>query len=150
MQTKRTGDRLLTPPMIDTSKLAMVPEDDLQMDIVPFDEPSNGYTAVVTAMDVFSGYLFTYCVTRIDGKILARALVDIMTRHAYLPTTIITDKGTEFMSEVMADTLSHCPLSHLTTTRPTTQHSGVNLKLGLKQARLRQHMQGKKFSRKHA
>ena len=26
-----------------------------------------------------------------------------MTRHAYLPTTVITDNGTQFMSEVMAD-----------------------------------------------
>ena len=89
--------------MINTSKHAMGPEDAIQKDIVPFGDPSNGYTAIVTAMDVFSRYLFTYCVTRIDAKTIARALVDIMTRHAYLPTTIITYKGTQFMSEVIAD-----------------------------------------------
>ena len=98
MRTKRTDNRLLSPPMIDTSKLALGPEDALQMDIVPFDEPSNGFTAIVTAMDIFSRYLFTYCVTRIDAWTIARVLVDIMTQHAYLPTTIITDKGTQFMS----------------------------------------------------
>ena len=94
MQTKRTDNRLLTPPIIDTSKLALGPEDALQMDIVPFDEPSNGFTAIVTAMDIFLRYLLTYCVTKIDAKTIARVLVDIMTRHANLPTTIITDKGT--------------------------------------------------------
>ena len=41
MQTKRTGNRLLTPPMINTSKLAMGPKDVLEMDIVRVDEPLN-------------------------------------------------------------------------------------------------------------
>ena len=99
MQTKRS----ITPPMIDTSKLALGPEDALQMDIVSFDEPSGGYNANITAMDVLSRYLFTYNVVRTDAPTVARVLVDIMTRHAYLPTTVITDKGTQFMSEVMAD-----------------------------------------------
>ena len=103
MQTKRRDKRSITPPMIDTSKMALGPEDALQMDIVPFDEPSGDYTAIITAMDVFSRYLFTYNVIRTDAPTVARVLVDIMTRHAYLPTTVITDKGTQFMSEVMAD-----------------------------------------------
>ena len=122
MQTKRTDNRLLTPPMIDTSKLALGPEDALQMDIVPFDEPSNGFTAIVTAMDIFSRYLFTYCVTKIDAKTIARVLVDIMTRHTYLPTTIITDKGTQFMSEVVVDTtrVLGIQLRHATTKHAQT------------------------------
>ena len=122
MQTKRTDNRLLTPPLLDTSKLALGPEDALQMDIVPFDEPSNGFTAIVTAMDIFSRYLFTYCVTKIDAKTIARVLVDIMTRHAYLPTTIITDKGTQFMSRVVADTtrVLGIQLRHATTKHAQT------------------------------
>ena len=51
MQTKRTDKRSITPPMVDTSKMVLGPEDALQMDIVPFDEPSGGYTAIITAMD---------------------------------------------------------------------------------------------------
>ena len=82
LQTKRTDKRSITPPMIDTSKLALGPEDALQMDIVPFDEPSGGYNAIVTAMDVFSRYLFTYNVVRTDAPTVARVHVDIMTRHA--------------------------------------------------------------------
>ena len=103
MQTKRTDKRSITPPMIDTSKLALGPEDTLQMDIVPFDEPSGGCNAKITAMDVFSRYLFTYNVVKTEAPTVARVLIDIMTPHAYLPTTVITDKGTQFMSEVMAD-----------------------------------------------
>ena len=138
MQTKQTDNRLLTPPMIDTSKLALGPEDALQMDIVPFDEPSNGFTAIVTAMDIFSRYLFTYCVTKIDAKTIARVLVDIMTRHAYLPTTIITDKGTQFMSEVVADTtrILGIQLRQATTKHAQTigilEHCHASLKEALK------------------
>ena len=104
MQPQRTDQPLLTPPMINAYKLAMGPEDTLQMDIVPFDDPSNGYTVIVTAMDVFSKYFSLYCVTKKDARTIARVLVDIMMRHAYLPTTIIAHKGTYFKSEVMADT----------------------------------------------
>ena len=104
LQIKRTEHHFFTPPMINTSKPAMGPEEALQLDIVPFDEPSNRYTAIVTARDVFSRYLFTYCVSRIDAKTIARVLIEIMTRYAYLPTTIITDKGTKFMSEMIGDT----------------------------------------------
>ena len=123
MQTKQTDNRLLTPPVINTSKLAMGPEDALQMDIVPFDKPSNGFTAIVTAMDICSPYLFTYCVTKIDARTIARVLVDIITRHAYLPTTIITDKGTQFMSEVVADTtrVLGIQLRHATTKHAQTK-----------------------------
>ena len=122
MQTKRTDNRLLTPPLINTSKLAMGPGDALQMDIVPFNELSNGYTVIVTAMDIYSRYLFTYCVTKIDAKTIARALVDIMTRHAYLPTTMITDEGTQFLSEVKADTtrVLGIQLRHATTKHAQT------------------------------
>ena len=82
--------------------MAVGPDDALQMDIVPFDEPSGGYNAIITVMDVYSRYLFTYNVVKTDAPTVARVVVDIMTRHAYLPTTVITDKGTQFMSEAMA------------------------------------------------
>ena len=137
MQTKRTDKRSITPPMIDTSKLALVPEDALQMDIVPFDEPSGGYNANVTAMDVYSRYLFTYNVVKTDAPTVARVLVDIMTRHAY-PTTVITDKGTQFMSEVMADATRTLgiQLRHATTKHAQTigilERSHASLKESLK------------------
>ena len=138
LQTKRTDKRSITPPMIDTSKLALGPEDALQMDIVPFDEPSGGYHAIITAMDVFSRYLFTYNVVKTDAPTVARVLVDIMTRHAYLPTTVITDKGTQFMSEVMADATRTLviQLKHATTKHAQTigilERSHASLKESLK------------------
>ena len=103
-QTKRTPNSIIIPPLIDMSKVAMGPEDALKMAIVPFDDSSGGYNAVITAMDVFSRYLFAYSVARIDARTVTRVLTDIITRHCYLSTNIITEKGSQFISEAMQQT----------------------------------------------
>ena len=118
------------------SKVAMGPEDALQMDIVPFDDPSGGYNAVITAMDVFSRSLFTYSVARIDARTVTPT--DIITRHCYLPTTIITDKVSQFTSEAMQQTTTALgtQLKHATTKHAQTigilERTHASLKESLK------------------
>ena len=137
-QTKWAAKATITPPLIDMSIIAMGPEDALQMDIVPFDDPSGGYTAVITAMDVFSRYLFAYSVTRIDTKTVTRVLTDIITRHCYLPLTMITDKGSQFISEAMQQTtaIRGIQLKHATTKHAQTigilERTHASLKESLK------------------
>ena len=63
----------------------------MQIDLLPNLSPSGGYENIITAMDVFSRYLFAYPV------------IDIMTKHTYLPTTLITDKGSAFTSKLVAE-----------------------------------------------
>ena len=57
---------------------------------------SGGYENILTAMDVFSTYLFAYPLTDTSAINAAKASIDIMAEHCYLPTTLITDKGTAF------------------------------------------------------
>ena len=57
----------------------------------------------MTAIDVFSRYLFAYPLTEATASNTAKVLIDIMTKHSYLPTTIITDKGTAFTSKIIAE-----------------------------------------------
>ena len=76
-------------------------EDAIQIDLVPELPPSGGYQNIVTAMDVFSRYLFPYPTTKQDAKTIAKVLINIMTEHDYLPTNLISDKGTAFMSHVI-------------------------------------------------
>ena len=104
LQTNRTPNSTNTPPLIDMSQVAMGPEDAMQMDNVPFDDLSGGYNAIITAKDVFSRYLFAYNVAGVDTKTVSRVLIDIITRHCYLPTRIITNKGSQFFSEAMKQT----------------------------------------------
>ena len=69
MQTKRTDRWSKTLPLIDTSNMALGPDDAMQMEVVPFHEPSGGYDAIITAVDVVSHYQFTLFVIKTDALI---------------------------------------------------------------------------------
>ena len=75
----------------------------MQIDLLPNLPPSGGYENVLTAIDVFSRYLFAYPLTDASAINVAKALIDILTKHAYLPTTLFTDKGTAFTSTIIAE-----------------------------------------------
>ena len=97
-------------------------EDAMQIDLVPELPPSGGYENIVTAMDVFSRYLFAYPTANQDAKTIAKVLINIMTKHAYLPTTLISDRGTAFTSHVIKEvagvlgvTLKHATRKHAQT-----------------------------------
>ena len=98
------------------------PEDATQIDLVPELPPSGGYENIVTAMDVFSRYLFAYPTSNQDTKTNAEVLINLMTKHAYLPTTLISDEATAFMSHVIKEvagvlgiTLQHATTKHAQT-----------------------------------
>ena len=57
-------------------------------------------------MEVFSRCLFAYPVTDALATNTAKVIIDIMTKHTYFPTTLITDKGTAFTSWLVAK-ISH-------------------------------------------
>ena len=61
----------------------------MQIDLVPELPPSGGFENIVTGMDVFSRYSFAYPTSKQDAKTIAKVLINIMTKHAYLPTTLI-------------------------------------------------------------
>ena len=113
-------DRSLTrPPLQNPNEHITAPEDAMQNDLVPELPTSGGYENIVTAMDVSSRYLFAYPTSNQDAKTIAKVLIDIMTKHAYLPTTLISDKGTAFMSHVIKEvagvlgiTLKHATTKH--------------------------------------
>ena len=88
-------DRSLTrPPLQNPNEHITAPEDAMQIGLVPHLPTSGGYENIVTAMDVFSRYLFAYPTSNQDAKTIAKVLINIMTNHAYLPTTLISHKGT--------------------------------------------------------
>ena len=116
-------DRSLTrPPLQNPNEHITEPEDSMQIDLVAELPPSGGCENLVTTMDVFSRYLFAYPTSNQDAKTVAKVLITIMTKHAYLPTTLISDKGTAFMSHVIKEvagvlgiTLKHATTKHAQT-----------------------------------
>ena len=98
---KRIDTRQIRPKMLSNNEFTMGPEDCLEVDILPNFPSSNGYQHSITMMDVFSRYLFAYLTQDMTAKTVARCIIDVMTRHCYLPTVILTDKGSQFRSEVV-------------------------------------------------
>ena len=110
----------------------------MQIDLLPNLPPSGGYENVLTAIDVFSRYLFAYPHTDASAINVAKVLIDIMTKHSYLPTTLITDKGTAFTSTIIAEItqILGITLKCATTMHPQTigklERTHVSLKTILK------------------
>ena len=116
-------DRSLTrPPLQNPNEHVTAHEKAMQIALVPELPPSGGYENIVTAMDVFSRYLFAYPTSNPDANTIAKVLINIMTKHADLPTTLISDKGTAFLSHVIKEvagvpgiTLKHATTKHAQT-----------------------------------
>ena len=122
IRESRIDPSLTRPPLQNPNEHITAPEDAIQIDLIPELPPSGGYENIVTAMDVFSRYLFAYATANQDAKTIAKVLINIMTKHAYLPTTLISDKGTAFTSHVIKEvagvlgvTLKHATTKHAQT-----------------------------------
>ena len=114
-------DRSLTRlPLQNPNEHITAPESAIQIDLVPDLPPSGGYENIVTAMDVFFSYLFAYPKSNKDAKTMAKVLINIMTKHAYLPTTLISDKGTAFVSNVFEEVAG---VLGITQKHATTKHA---------------------------
>ena len=85
--------------MINNTEHVLGPEYILEIDILPNLPKSAGYKNIVTRIDVFSRYLFAYPTQNVTAK-----TIDVKTRHAYIPTLMLSDKGPQFRSEVVAET----------------------------------------------
>ena len=101
IKDKRIKITLIAPELLNLPEWDLGPEDASQIDILPNLPPSGGNENIITALDVFSRYLFAYPVTGVSATSTAKVLIDIMTRHTNLPTTLITDKGTAFTSRLV-------------------------------------------------
>ena len=137
---KRVHNATITPELLNLPEWDLGPEDAMQIDLLPNLPPSGGYENDLTAIDVFSRYLFAYPLTDASAINVAKALIDIMTKHAYLPTTLITDKGTAFTSTIIAEVtqILGITLKCATTKHPQTigklERTHASLKTNLKMA----------------
>ena len=94
--------RLTRSPLQNPNEYIAAPQGAMQIDyLVPGLPPFGGYEVIVTAMVVFSRFLFAYPTSNQVAKIVAKVIFNIMTKHAYLATTLISDKCTAFTSYVI-------------------------------------------------
>ena len=110
-------------------------QDAMQIDLVPELPPSGGNENIMTAMDVFSRYLFAYPTSNQDAKTIAQVIINIMTKHAYLPKIRISDKGTAFMSHLIKEVAG---VLGITLKRATTKYAQTILLLEQSHASIKQ------------
>ena len=133
LREARNNPQLTRLPLQNPNEYITAPEDAMQIDLVPGLPPSGGYENIVTAIDVFSRFLFAYPTSNQDAKTIAKVIINIMPKHAYLPTTLISDKGTAFLSHVIKEvagvlviTLKHATTKHVQTIWPLEQsHASI-------------------------
>ena len=118
LQLKRVPSKHLRTPLQPVSSLHSYPGELLQIDLVgPLKSPH--YRYALTAIDVFTKYLFAVPLTNVRADTIARELTSIFFRHSYLPQTILSDMGSSFVSELMHELtklleveLKHATLKH--------------------------------------
>ena len=122
IRTKPVKPSSVTPPLEPIYDPCDGPEDVLEIDLVGELPRSNGYSHILTACDYFSRYLFAIPIRKPDTKSVVDALLDIFTKHAYVPKHIITDKGSAFTSQVITELMdkagnkvSHATIKHAQT-----------------------------------
>ena len=99
-----------------------------------------GLPNIITAIDVFPRYAFAYPVSNPTALNTAKVILDIMTRHAYLPTLFITDRGSVFVSQVIHEVaeIQSINSKHATTKHAQTigvlERSHATIKTSLKMA----------------
>ena len=140
IQDKGINNTGITPELIHIPEWELGPEDVMQNDLLPELPPSGGYENIITAIEVFSRYAFACPVSNPRAVNRAKVIIDIMIRHAYLPTLIITDKGSVFVSQVIHDVaeILGMKLKHATTKHTQTigvlERAHATVKTSLKMA----------------
>ena len=110
----------------------------MQIDLVLGSTPSSGYENFVTVMEVFSRCLFAYSTSSQDAKTIAKDIIIIMTKNAFLPTALISDEGTAVLCHIIKEEAGvlGITLKHATTKQGQTigllEQSEASIKQTLK------------------
>ena len=115
-QKSQIVNKLTRRPQQYPSEQITGPKDAMKNELVPELPLSGGYHDIVTTTDVFSRYMFAYPTT---NQLVGSIIFNTMTKHAYLPTTVTSDKGSTFLSQVIKEvtgvfgiTLQHATTKH--------------------------------------
>ena len=124
-QNKRIHNNRITPELIHIPEWDLGPADLMKIDLLPELPPSGGYENIITAKDVFSRYAFVYPVSNPTALSTAKVIIEILTRDAYLPKLIITDKGSVFVSQVIHEVAEKLGIHLKHATKKHAQTIGV-------------------------
>ena len=122
LQIKPIQKSHLTPPLLPITSLLNFPEELLQIDIVGTLPVSGGFKYILTAIDVFSKYLFAVPLKHPDAKSVTQKPVSIFHQNCYIPDTTLSDLGSVFTSKMFKEltVILQIQLSQATLKHPQT------------------------------
>ena len=122
LQLKSTPEARLRPALQPLTSTTTFPGEMMQIDLIGPFKPAGGFVQVLTAIDVFTKFLFAVPLRRITARTVVDALTTIFLRHSYIPQILLTDKGTQLTSKLMKEvtTLLDIDLKHATVKHPST------------------------------
>ena len=82
---KRVPDTAITPELLNMPEWDLGPQDAMQIDPLPNLLTSGEYQTAMTSIDVSSRYLFAYPLIEATAANVAKVIIDMMTKHTYLP-----------------------------------------------------------------
>ena len=98
---KRVPNATITPELLNLPEWDLGPEDAMHIDLLPNLPPSGGYEKVLTAVDVFSQYQLSYPLADASAINVAKKLIDIMTKDAYLQQLSLLIKELHSLSRLL-------------------------------------------------
>ena len=121
----RINNSKVRPEVLNVPEWDMVTEDAVQIDLLSELPPIGGYENIITAIDVNSRYAFAYPVSNPTSVYTANSILKITTSHDYLPTLMITNKGSVLISQVISETAAVLGISLKHATTKHAQKIGV-------------------------
>ena len=115
MKSKSVKEPQLCPPFQKIYDPCDGPEDMLEIDIVGPLPASNGFTHILTAVDVFSRYLFAVPLKKPDTHSVAKGLLSIFTKHALRKVTAFTAELLTEIAKAVDIHISHATIKHAQT-----------------------------------
>ena len=120
IRDKHISNTRMIPEKIHFHGWIFGPDDVMQINLLPELLPSGRYENIVTAIGFFSRHAFADPVFNPTATNTGKDNTDIMTRHAYLPTFIKTDKWSVFVSQVIHEVAE---ILSIYLKRATTKHA---------------------------
>ena len=138
IRDSRNDRSFVRSPLLNPNEHNSAEEVAMQCDLVQELPPSGGYENIVTVMDVFFRFLYAFATWIQDANTITKIIFNIATKYTYLQGTLISEKGTTFMSHfikevagVLGITLKHAATKHAQTIELLKQ-SHASIKQALK------------------
>jgi len=97
----------------------------IHVDIIGPMPPSNGFRYLFTAVDRFTRWMTATPMKEITAEATAEALLNGWIQYYGSPSTISSDRGSQFTSQAWKDLLHFLGIKHITTTSYHPQSNGI-------------------------